>query len=158
MTDKLRKSILKASYDAHACHIGSALSCVEIVRYIFSKMKKKDRFIFSKASGVATLYCLLHKEKSSEYLRKYPLASKEVPGILHSVGSLGHGLPVAVGLALSDRKRDVYVLMSDGELQCGTTWECLLFIRQHKIKNLKIYVDNNGLQACGKIKDILDLP
>ena len=48
--------------------------------------------------------------------------------------------------------------MSDAELQCGTTWECLLFIKQHKLKNLKIYVDNNGLQACGAIKDILNLP
>jgi len=161
---KLRREILKTSYLAGACHIGSSLSCVEILLGILRKMKKKDRFIFSKASGACAYYILLAeaghfpKEKLSYYLKNYPLCDKRVPGVIHSVGSLGHGLPVATGLALADRIRDVYILMSDSELQSGTTWECLLFIKQHKLKNLKIYVDNNGLQACGKIKDILDLP
>jgi len=156
----LRKKIVRASFFAKACHIGSALSCVELLQDIFSKMKKGDKFLFSKASGACAFYVMLgHSgKKLVEYLKKYPLSSKEVPGVLHSVGSLGHGLPVAVGLALSNRKRDVYVLMSDGELQSGTSWECLLFIKQHHITNLKIYVDANGLQACGTIKDILDLP
>jgi len=161
---RLRRMIIENSFRSNACHIGSALSAIEIIVEIFSKMGKNDLFVFSKASGVAALYVILAekgyfpKNKVAYYLKKYPLASKEVPGVLHSVGSLGHGLPVATGLALADRKRDVYVLVSDGELQCGTTWECLLFIKHHKIKNLKIYCDWNGLQACGKIKDILDLP
>jgi len=157
---KLRRAIIESSFLAKACHIGSALSCVELLQDIFSKMKKGDKFLFSKASGACAFYVMLgHSgKKLVEYLKKYPLSSKEVPGVLHSVGSLGHGLPVAVGLALSNRKRDVYVLMSDGELQSGTSWECLLFIKQHHITNLKIYVDANGLQACGTIRDILDLP
>ena len=160
----IRKDILKTSYEAGACHIGSALSCVEILLEIFKRMKKGDRFIFSKASGVCAYYVLLSrvgrfpKNDLVKYLKRYPLCDKRVPGVLHSVGSLGHGLPVAVGLALSDRDRDVYVLMSDGELQAGTTWECLLFVKQHKLTNLNIIVDHNGLQACGKIKDILDIP
>ena len=160
----MREIILKSSFLAGACHISSSLSAVKPLRLICSKMKKNDRFIFSKASGACAYYILLaenghfSKQDVSFYLKKYPLSDKNVPGVLHSVGSLGHGLPVALGLALADRTRDVYVLMSDSELQCGTTWECLLFKKQHKLKNLKIYVDWNGLQACGKIKDILDLP
>jgi len=74
----LRKLILQASYDAGACHIGSALSCVDIVDDIYSKMKKEDRFIFSKASGVCALYAVLAKRgiiaenKVADYLKKYP--------------------------------------------------------------------------------------
>jgi len=159
----LRKLILQASYDAGACHIGSALSCVDIVDDIYSKMKKEDRFIFSKASGVCALYAVLAKRgiiaenKVADYLKKYPLANKDVSGVIHSVGSLGHGLPVAVGLALADRTRKVYCLIGDGDVQEGTAYESLLFARQHKLKNLKIIVDKNSLQACGATKDILDI-
>jgi transketolase len=161
---KIRKEILINSYKAGACHIGSSLSCVEILLDIFKKMKKSDRFIFSKASGACTYYILLSdmgyfpKKDIPYYLKNYPLCDKRVPGVLHSVGSLGHGLPVSVGLALADRNRDVYVLMSDGEIQSGTTWECLLFIKQHKLKNLKVYVDNNGIQACDWTNDVLKIP
>ncbi len=162
---QLRRDILQISYEAEACHIGSSLSCLEIlVDLFYNKLQEDDIFIFSKASGVSALYVILAdkgyfpKEKLVYYLKNYPLADKKVSGVVHSIGSLGHGLPVAVGLALADRKRKVYILIGDAELQCGTTWECLLFISQHKIKNLEILVDCNGLQACGKIKDILDLP
>lgn len=160
---KIRKLILEASYEAHACHIGSALSCVEILIEIFNKKKENDLFIFSKASGVAAYYAVLSElgvipsDKVAFYLKNYPLVSKEVPGVIWSGGSLGHGLPVAVGLAYVDRTRDVYVLMSDGELQSGTTWESALFAAQHKLNNLKVFVDYNEIQACGKIEEISDL-
>ena len=164
MKQKLRREIIEASYKAHACHIGSALSCVDIVLDIYNKMGKDDIFVFSKASGVAALYVVLAekgyfpKSKVAYYLKKYPLPSRKVPGVTVDGGSLGHGLPMACGIALADKKRKVYVLMSDGELQCGTTWESLLFKKQHKLNNLKIIVDANEFQACGKIKDILDVP
>ncbi len=161
---KIRKMVLLASYDAKACHIGSSLSCVEILVDLYWKtMKKEDVFIFSKASGTATLYSVLSekeyfpKEKLVYYLKHYPLADKEVPGVVHSVGSLGHGLPVAVGLALADRDRDVYCLIGDAEIQEGTTWESILFARHHKLKNLKIIVDRNFYQACGHTEDILKI-
>lgn len=160
IADKIRRLILQASYDAHACHIGSSLSCVEILIEIFEKKKEKDLFIFSKASGVAAYYAILAErgvishDKVAYYLKNYPLVSKEVPSVLWSGGSLGHGLSVATGLALADRTRDVYVLMSDGEIQEGTTWESILFARQHKLENLKIYIDKNALQACGRTEDI----
>ncbi len=161
--DKLRKLILNASYESGACHIGSALSCIDILVEIFNKKKENDLFIFSKASGVAAYYAILAEKgiipenKVAYYLKNYPLVSKEVPSVLWSGGSLGHGLPVAAGLALADRTRDVYVMMSDGEIQEGTTWESAMFASHHKLKNLKVYIDKNGLQACGATKDILDI-
>jgi transketolase len=161
---QIRRDILNASFEAKACHLGSALSCVDImVKLAYETLQEGDRFIFSKASGSATLYAILAdqglfpKDKLAQYLHDYPEASKEVPGVLHSVGSVGHGLAVAVGLALSDRTRKVYVLLSDGECQEGVTYESCLFARQHKLTNLFVIVDNNKLQACGKTKDIMDL-
>src|SRR3990167_9434811 len=145
---QIRKDILQSSFDAKACHLGSSLSCVEImVDLFYNRMKENDRFIFSKASGAATYYAILAdkgcfpKEKLSQYLHDYPECSKEVPGVLHSVGSVGHGLTVACGLALSNRTRDVYVLLSDGECQEGVTFEAALFARQHKLANLYVIVD-----------------
>ncbi len=162
---KIRLAILKASYETQACHIGSALSCVEILVNLYWKiLKKNDIFIFGKASGASALYCVLaergiiKKSKVNEYLKKYPLASTEVKGVVHSVGSIGHALPVAVGMALGNRKRKVYVLLGDADIQEGTFWESCLFAKQHKIENLIIIIDRNKLQACGKTSDILELP
>jgi len=141
----IRQKILEVSYLSGACHIGSALSCVDILEDLF---KKNGIVIFSKASGLAALYCLKYEKKEAvKLLKKYPVG----------IGSLGHGLPIAVGMALAG-KTHIYCLMSDAELQEGTTWECLLFKKQHKLDNLHIYVDNNGFQATGRIKDILNLP
>jgi transketolase len=163
MIKSIRRSIIENSYKAKACHIGSALSCVEILVAIDQVKKPKDYFIFSKASGVSAYYSLLaekgiiRKDKVADYLKNYPLASKEVKGIIHSVGSIGHGLNVAVGIAFANRKRKVYCLMSDGELNEGSTWEALLFAGHHRLDNLIVVIDNNGLQACGATKDILSL-
>ncbi len=154
---QLRRDILQSSFDAKACHIGSALSCLEIVWHIYNEqMEGNDVFLFSKASGAAALYTVLAdkgyfpKEKLTEYLKNYPLASKEVPGVIHSVGSLGHGLSVACGLALGDRYRKVFVLLGDGECQEGSVYEAANFAKQHQLKNLFVYIDNNGLQALGQ--------
>lgn len=160
---KIRRSILQESYDAGACHIGSALSCVEILVALYYKiMKEEDIFIFSKASGVVTLYSILAdkgfiKEKVSKYLKQYPLPSREVNGVTWSGGSLGQGLSVATGIALADRSKKVYCLLSDGELQEGNTWEAILFAGHHKLNNLIVIIDRNGLQACGGTEDILAL-
>lgn len=152
----LRKKILEVSYKAHACHIGSALSCLEALQAIL-EVKGEDYFIFSKASGVGAYYALVYPvDKAVDMLRKYPLPSKEA-GLIWSGGSLGQGLSVACGLALADRKKKVYVLMSDGELQEGQVWEAAMFASHHKLKNLIVVIDYNGLQALGRTKDICDL-
>lgn len=154
----LRKKIIIASYGAKACHIGSALSAIDIIVDIFKIKRPKDIFIFGKASGVSAYYCLKYPlKKATELLRKYPLPSKE-GGLPWSGGSLGTGLPVACGMALADKKRDVYILLGDGDCQEGTFYESLLFKSQHKLDNLKIYVDSNGLQALGRVQDILCYP
>lgn len=162
---ELKKEILRVSLETQACHIGSALSCVEIVWDTCRKMKKEDYFVFSKASGVAALYVVLAelgtipKDKVAYYLKNYPLPSTKVPGCTFEGGSLGHGLPFAVGLALSlkrDKKKGrVFCLVGDGDIQEGTTWESMLFRRQHKLDNLKVIYDANGLQAFGRVEDIL---
>jgi len=161
---ELKKQILQSSYDAKACHIGSALSCVGIMTKLFYRdLKEDDIFLFSKASGVATYYTILSdkglfpKEKIAEYLHDYPLPSKEVPGVVFSCGSLGHGLPVATGIAYAQRDKQVYVLISDGECQEGTTYESALFARQHNLTNLHVIVDFNNIQAMGFTNKILDL-
>lgn len=160
--NKLKKDILQTSFEAGACHIGSALSCADILIDIEDTIRD-GVFVFSKASGVSALYCLLAdmgkfpKEKTAGYLKQYPLPSRDVPGVLWSGGSLGQGLPIACGLALADRSRDVYVLISDGEMNEGTTWESALFARQNKLTNLYVLVDANGYQAMGETSDILDL-
>ncbi len=160
----IRQNILKASFETKACHIGSALSCVEILVALYFKiLKKADIFLFSKASGASALYAILAekglipRQKVVSYLKKYPLAGREVPGVIWSAGSLGHGLPVALGIALADKKRKVYCLVSDGELQEGTTWESALFASHHNLNNLTVIVDRNYFQACGKTEEILKL-
>lgn len=160
----IRRTTLQASFDAKACHIPSALSCIDILVDIhYRLMKLGDIFVFSKASGVAAYYAILAdkgmfpKEKLAEYLAKYPLPSTEVPGVVHSCGSLGHGLPVAVGLAYANPRKRVYVLMSDGECQEGTTYEACLFARQKNLNNLYVIVDNNRIQALDFTSSILDL-
>lgn len=161
---KIRRDIIENSYKANACHIGSSLSCVEIIISLYCRiLKKGDIFIFSKASGACALYSVLAekgnfaKNKIAYYLKKYPLAGKEVPGVIWSAGSLGHGLPVALGMALADRKRRVYCLISDGEMQEGTTWESALFANHHNLNNLIVIVDRNYFQACGNTEKIAKL-
>ena len=161
---KIRRKILVASFRTGACHIGSALSCVEILVALYYRvLKKDDIFIFSKASGAAALYAILAdkglipKDGVADCLKKYPLPSKEVPGIVWSGGSLGQGLSVATGIALADRSRKVYCLLSDGELQEGQTWEAILFAAHQKLNNLTVIIDRNRLQACGGTEEILKL-
>jgi len=143
---KIRIKILKDSFKAKACHIGSALSCVEIILALDTIRKRKGgSFLFSKASGAEALYAI--NGNDWKYLKDNPLC---YPG-----GSLGHGLPIAVGMATTGER--VYVVLSDAELQEGTMWESLLFASQHKLRNLTIIIDYNKLQACGGVDDILSV-
>jgi transketolase len=160
-----RETILKASFTAGACHIGSALSCVGIlIDVYYNLMKPKDVFIFSKASGVSALYAVLaefgtfSKDKVAYYLKNYPLADKKVPGVFCCTGSLGHGNCIATGVAWAYKNKgiDVYCLMGDGEVTEGSLWESVLFARHHKLTNLKIIVDRNSLVACGSVEGVID--
>lgn len=171
MEDKLKqikRDLLVASHKAGACHIGSALSCADILVELFYKEKiKPEDFMFGKASGVGAYYAILAdlgyfpKHKLADYLKQYPLPSVEVPGITASFGSVGHALSVATGIALSRKmSRDLNeftVLLSDGDCQEGSTLEAALFINHHKLTRLRVIVDNNKIIACGFTDDILKM-
>ena len=168
----IKTNILKLTFQAKSSHVGSSLSIVEIlVALYFNVMSKKDRFILSKGHAALALYCTLFKKGfiSSKILNSYGKnntvlmghVSHKVKGIEFSTGSLGHGLPIAVGKSLkfkvNNELNKVFVIMSDGELNEGTTWESLMFASHHKLDNLNIIIDNNKIQSMDFTKKIINL-
>ena len=164
-----------------AGHIAPSLSCVDIlVALYYGAMKYKpgnpnwacrDRLVFSKAHGCYALYAILadmgilpKKEWHSFYTEKSTLMGcmerKLEYGLEAGCGSLGHGLPIAVGIAygakLQKKKYNTFCIVGDGELQEGSTWEAIQFAVKHEISNLIIIIDDNRLQAMDFIVNILD--
>lgn len=167
---EIRLKVIELLYRHKAAHLGSCMSCIEILvsLYFGGILRKKDKFLLSPGWKAAALYSILAKKKIIDWddlLKNYyepgskywGLVHHEVPGVEHSLGSAGHGLPVGIGMALADRKRRIFVLMSDGEMDCGTTWEGALFAAHHKLDNLFVFVDYNKLQAFGKTNEVLNL-
>lgn len=163
----IRVNILNLTYKAKSSHIGSCLSIVEILTILYFKiLKKKDKFILSKGHAALALYCILFEKKiiSLKILNSFGTnktvlmnhLSHKVNGVQFSTGSLGHGLPVAVGKALkfkvNKESNKVFVLLSDGEMNEGTTWESLLFASHHKLDNLNIIIDYNKIQSMDFVK------
>ena len=168
----IRINILKKTFDAQTSHIGSCFSIVEILYVIyFLKLKKNDTFVLSKGHAALALYSTLFEKKilSKKTFNSYGKnnsnlmshVSHKVKGVEFSTGSLGHGLPYAVGKALGEKingtKNKVYVIISDGELNEGTTWESLLFASFHKLDNLYIIVDYNKIQSLDFVKNVLNI-
>lgn len=176
---EIRRRILEVAFTAQCVHIPSAFSIVEIVRVLHESVLNypgndprsvnRDFFVLSKGHGVMALYPILEsrgwidKSLFDQYFQNGSvlpgLAEAIVPGCEANTGSLGQGLGVAVGLALaiklknSDQK--VFCLVGDGELNEGSTFEALSFASQHKLSNLNVIVDLNGLQAMGATQDII---
>jgi transketolase len=162
---------LKISNSAKSSHLGSSLSIVDILVVLYKSILKKNIFILSKGHACLALYCILQKFNyiSRKVLQSYGKnntillshVSHKVPGVEFSTGSLGHGLPYAVGRALAEKinkkNKKIYVLISDGELNEGTTWESLLFASFHKLDNLIIIIDYNKIQSLDYTKNILKL-
>ena len=124
------------------------------------KIKKNDKFILSK-SHASIPFCLLLRDKKLKPKVTTHLEIDEKNGIWCTTGSLGHGLPIATGMAISRKfkkqKGNIYVLISDGECQEGTTWESLLIASKYKLDNLFIIVDYNKIQALTTLKEGLPL-
>lgn len=132
---------------------------------------ERDRFILSKGHAAAGVYGALvekgffPKEWVDTYYgddgRLCGHISHHVPGVEFSTGSLGHGLPVAAGMALVakrlKRAHRIFCLMSDGDCNEGSTWEAIMFASQHGFDNLTAIVDANRIQALGKVQDIIDM-
>jgi len=170
----IRENILKLSFKAKTGHIASNLSVVEIVfTVLYQKYHEKDKieFILSKGhASIAYFSCLLNFKKitNKQLGTIFQNNSKfgghvtsNISEIIFSTGSLGHGLPYAAGLSyalnLKKSKSKVIVVISDGELNEGTTWETFLIASHHKLKNLCVIIDNNKFQALGRTKNILDM-
>jgi len=180
---RIRANALRMTHAAKASHIGSCLSAADFLAVLYGKALRvdparpewpeRDRFVLSKGHSAAAVYAALAERGffSVEWLHKSfyvdggrlagHITHTDVPGVDASTGSLGHGLPLACGMALAG-KRDgrpyrVFVLLSDGECDEGSTWEAILFAPHHKLDNLVAIVDYNKIQSLGAVHDVLNL-
>ncbi len=149
MIEKLRRRILEVAYRDQMGHIPSALSILDIVWILYDKvMTEDDQFILSKGHGCMALYAVLEEKGLLDWSTKLWGHPKRGGAILASTGSLGHGLPMAVGLAMSKKIKGepgrVFCLIGDGECNEGTTWESALLAAHHELDNLTVIVDDNG--------------
>lgn len=157
----LRQKTFNAFIEKGEAHLGGSFSMIETLLVIYEViLKKKDKFILSKAHASFPL-CILLKEKGFNPEIKTHLEIDIKNGINCTTGSLGHGLPIATGMAFARKKQKIkgkiFVMISDGECQEGTTWESLLIASKHKLDNLIIIIDYNKIQALSKLKDALPL-
>jgi transketolase len=175
----LRRLILEQSRRAGVGHIASALSVADIVSVLFGGVLRgtgtsapdRDRFVLSKGHAALALYGALHllgvlsDRDLNTYCAEGSLLGVHpehwLPGVDFSTGSLGHGLSIGAGVSLGARLRRAptraYVLLSDAELNEGSTWEAVMFAAHHRLENLVAVVDDNGQQALGRTADVLDL-
>ncbi len=178
---EIRRIVFSMILSAHASHIASAYSAVELLTYLYSERLKvdskkpndpdRDRFILSKGWGVSALYATLFRKEfiSGEQIQEYckdgskmiGIATRNgIPGIEATTGSMGHGLPVGVGIAkalkLQKRKSRVYTIISDGELDEGSTWEGILLAAHHHLDNYIVFVDYNKWQSFGRTNSVLN--
>ena len=179
---KIRKHSLNMTHTGESSHIGSILSIADILAVLYGSVMKykpdepkwsdRDRFILSKGHAGAGVYAVLAEsgfiemEKlKTHYLDGSDLSGhvshKQVPGVELSTGSLGHGLPVATGMALAAKinkqKHNIFVLMSDGECDEGSNWEAALFASHHTLDNLVAIIDRNKLQSIDSTENTLKL-
>jgi len=171
ISKELRIKALELYHKAHAGHIGSALSCIDIISSVLlHKINESDEFILSKGHAAVALYVTLNKKGliSDKELEMYYKNGSRLPahpapdsfhGITFATGSLGHGLPIANGIAkakkLKKEKGSVIVLMSDGETNEGTTWEAAHFSSKHRLDNLIVIIDKNKIQGIDFSANVL---
>ena len=179
---KVRVHAVKMVNKGGSSHIGSVLSIVDILAVLYGKVMKyrsndpkwdgRDRFILSKGHAGAGVYAILaecgffdivelNKHYQDGSIFSGHVSHKGVPGVELSTGSLGHGLPVASGMALAakiDKKtHKVFVVMSDGELDEGSNWEAFMFAAHHGLNNLTAIIDRNKLQSMKTTEETLSL-
>jgi transketolase len=158
---KLRLDTFKKFIETGEAHLGGSFSMIEILIFLFFKvLNKNDKFILSKSHASFPL-CLMLRERGYKPKLTTHLELDTKNQIHCTTGSLGHGLPIAAGMAFArkifKKKGNIYVLISDGECQEGTTWETLLIASAKQLPNLKILIDYNKIQALSKLEDALPL-
>jgi len=177
----IRDDVLRVAIQNKAGHIAPSLSSVDILVALYYGIMAidpkdplwadRDRLVFSKAHGCYALYAILadigllpRSEWENFYTPESTLLGcmerRPEYGLEASCGSLGHGLPMAVGIAhgakLQQKTYQTYCVIGDGEFQEGSVWEALLFAVKHGVDNLTIIVDHNRLQAMDHIRNVLD--
>ena len=182
LATQIRKDVFSMLNKGQASHVGGCLSCLDIVSVLYQeilnikpnkpKSPNRDRFILSKGHTGAVVFATLANKgffpKSwldtfCENESKIPghIDSHGILGVELSTGSLGHGLSVGVGMAISLKyrktKANVIILLSDGEMNTGSTWEAVMFASHHKLNNIISVVDKNKIQSFGRTKEIIDL-
>lgn len=179
---QIREHVLRMTHRARSSHIGSCLSVAELLAVLYGEWldvdpqrvddPDRDRFILSKGHAAAALYAVLAERGFApvEQLETFyadgsrligHVSHTAMPGIEVSTGSLGHGLAIGSGMALTARRDGrsarTVVLMSDGECDEGSIWEAALFAGHHRLDNLVAIVDVNGIQSLGSVNDVLRL-
>ncbi len=178
--NQIRCNLVKVTVKNKAGHIAPSLSCVDILTALYYKImnlsknpewERRDRLVFSKAHGCYGLYAILadigyldQKDWTTFYKGSFlsGCAERSVRnGIEAGCGSLGHGLPMAVGIAfgakLLNKTYRVYCILGDGEMQEGSNWEAIQFAVKHKLSNLTVIIDKNFLQAMDFLENILTI-
>lgn len=158
---ELRNRILEVAYRDGMGHIPSALSILHLVKGVYDIKSDNDQFILSKGHGCMALYAVLESKGLLEWNTKLMGHPLRGGAIMASTGSLGHGLPMAIGLALAKKIKGeegrVYVLIGDGESNEGTTWESAMLASHNKLVNLTVIIDNNRSSTralnVGSLKD-----
>ena len=152
----LERRIVDITYQERMSHLSSVLSAAPIIEEIYRLKSDDEVFILSNGHAGLALYCMLEQIYGIDpvmLLHKHGIhPSRDIENHLHcSTGSLGSGLPIAVGHALATPDKQVWCMISDGECAEGSIWESLAFVYTHKISNLNIYVNVNGIGAYDRV-------
>lgn len=178
----IRRTAVQLAYKTNTSHTGGTMSQADILAVLYSGVmnitpktidaSNRDRFIQSKGHCCASYYAALALKGFMDYdelMENYCIdgsqyfehVSHKLPGVELSTGSLGHGLPVACGMALGSKRSNnpfnVYIIIGDGEINEGSNWEAIMFAAHNKLDNLCVILDKNQMQALGDTKDILCL-
>ena len=150
------------SYEAGVAHVGSALSNVDIIEATYRVKKEGEKFVLSNGHAAAALYAVLEKrgiiqKADINELGVHPERDTYID-IEVSTGSLGQGLPIAVGIAMANRDNKVYCCISDGECAEGSIWESLRIASSFKLDNLKVIVNANKMAGYQEIDPELLIP
>ena len=155
-TKTLLQRIIDVTYKEKVSHLSSTLSAAPILEEIYDKKAEDEVFILSNGHAGLALYCILEQRygiDAVKMLHKHGIhPGKDLDNHLYcSTGSLGSGLPIAVGHALATPNKKVYCMISDGECAEGSIWESLAFITKHPVGNLEVYANINGMGAYDSI-------
>ena len=179
----IRQRTIETSASAKIPHLGSCLSCVELLTALYWQelnidptapdSPDRDRFVLSKGHGAPVLFQVLAErgffpvEKLSEFgqpgsvFHEHPPKPGYIPGVEAATGSLGHGLPMALGMAVAQRiqgkQSRCYALLSDGECNEGSIWEAAMFAAGQSMDHLTAIIDYNKWQATGRSQEVMAL-